>query len=290
MSKRLDSLEHNGVVSVLYLIRFDLYSPRQCPWNLSSSSKLYQLASTIGPQFFKVMPSYYAKAVIEGVKEINARGIRMPVNLSLQDVFSGDHNIDDPFFQYSAISLLTVPKTAISHGMDTFSDEELYHLYPNPIEDFQIQYSIVLTPDTEPMHLVMPAYKPLYDAMKKFSARSVVNAVKSIYRLGKTNPEKEQFLKKLESKPPQNEVLFYKMLRDQPFTNPQNQLLTQGILNAMALSPGFVEKIRDLKASALPSLQLPNILSTLPTVILQIINEYLLDEEQDVTNRRSYVF
>ena len=222
------------------------------------------------------------------------------VYLSLNEVVKeiAERDSSSPFYD-CCLTLICLPGDAVSSGTDVMTGEVSYSLNGDvTIENFQLQYSLIIQSKEDFAarrftRIVHPPYQPLYNLISrhKLDIKSILAEIEQLYKLIRPGAlEENQFLKLLRTLSRRDLLSIYKSLNDYQFTDKQDTVLAQCILNIMAFSPEFCKQVPSMMKKYENNLSFPTLLPGLPGVVHDIIFQYHAIEETDIQERHACIY
>lgn len=165
-------------------------------------------------------------------------------------------------------------------------------------EDFQIHYSLIFKDldsflEGNFLRVVHPPYQNLYQLISSNAVmEEIIKEVSNILQTVTPNQEKAEFSRSMMMTPAQNPLMLYKQLRDNGLKDSRDRLLVHSMLNVMAFSPEFYQRM--VEAEKCFKTNLLTFFNTvplgLPAVVDEIIVNYLVEEAVDLAERRGYAY
>jgi hypothetical protein len=222
--------------------------------------------------------------------------VYLSLNEAIKEIAKRD---SDSSFGDCCLTLISLPADAVSFGTDMVTDESGYTLNDDAtIENFQLQYSLIIQSKEDFAarrftYIVHPPYQALYDLISRPQPdiKSVLEEIEGVYkRIRPDVLEENQFLKLLRTLSYRDLFSIYKSLNDYPFTDKQDTVLAQCILNIMAFSPEFCKQAPLMMENYKNTLSFSTLLPGLPEVVHDIIFQYHAIEETDIQERRACIY
>lgn len=193
------------------------------------------------------------------------------------------------------LTLFCVPSEAVEILTDMLTEEKGYHLAENiSLSPFQMQFTVILDSTKEKQEFELHThsfYAKLYNLIAKMDVGAVLKEIKSLYRSVNQNEKTENFIQSLQARETDLDIFsLFNILKNYQFPLQKDQILTQCILNVIALSPSFIKGFSAFTQKSKNSLlnELEKDFSELPTSIMKLILQYhVTEDEADIEERRA---
>ena len=219
------------------------------------------------------------------------------VSLSMKD-FKEKIELNETRPINNCLSVISVPANQVMADENDSSKYFLGDEEKRTTENFQIHYSLIFR-DWDSFlkgHFLRMVHKPYANLYQLISQNAwlirTIEEIDNIFKTIKPSKEKTDLSQLISSSSVLNPLMLYKQLKDNTLQDPHDRLLIQGMLNVMAFSIEFCNKTLDsqvsFKASLLSFFNTNSV--DLPSVVNEIVVDYLADEVIDLVERRACAY